>query len=146
MKMVTSEALNLKVKKYNKILITEPSYVQKYNKVKSIGINLERICILDHPIRKANYANSCQINLPQKQINRKNDIFIHFFDYTHLVCQKGYYIAIISTIVEHPNDNPNFEIGPAMDLIGPVLETFDKFRNIYDPVDIFLGENMKIYI
>ena len=129
---------------YGKILITEPSYVQKWSKSKSLGIILERICILDHPIPKINYVNSFQIILPQRQINRKNDIFIHFFDYTHLVCQKGYYIAIISTIVEHPNDNPNFEIGPAMDLIGPVLETFDKFRNIYDPVDIFLGENIYI--
>ena len=129
---------------YGKILITEPSYVQKWNRVKSYGIILERICILDHPIPKINYANSCQIILPQKQLYRKNDIFINVFDYTHLVCQKGYYIAIISTIVEHPKGNPISEISPAMDLIGPVLETFDKFRNIYDPVDIFLRGNIYI--
>ena len=129
---------------YGKILITEPSYVQKFNKVKSIGKIMERICILDHPIPKTNNAESLQIILPQRQINRKNDIFINVFDSTHLVCKKGYYIAIISTIVEQNDDNPISQIKPAMDLIGSVLETFDKFRDIYSPVDIpFIGN---IYI
>ena len=118
--------------------------MQKFNKVKSIGKIMERICILDHPIPKTNNANSFQIILPQRQINRKNDIFINVFDSTHLVCKKGYYIAIISTIVEQYDDNPISQIKPAMDLIGPVLEIFDKFRDIYSPVDIpFIGN---IYI
>lgn len=34
----------------------------------------------------------------------------------HNVCQKGYYIAIISTTVE--TNNPRAEIQPAIDLIG----------------------------
>ena len=34
---------------YGKILITEPSYVKKLGKVKSIGKVIRRICILNHP-------------------------------------------------------------------------------------------------
>ena len=59
---------------YGKILITELSYVQKWNKVKSIGKVIRRIWIFDHPIPKTNDVASCQIILPQKQINRNNDI------------------------------------------------------------------------
>ena len=129
---------------YGNVLIAEPSYVQKWNKVKSIGKILERICILDHPIPKTNNAESLQIILPQRQINRKNDIYIHVFNYSHLVCQKGYYLAIISTIVEHFDNNPISEISPAMDLIGPVLETFDKYRDIYSPIDNSFKGNIYI--
>ena len=49
---------------YGKILITEPSYVQKFDKVKSVGKVIRRICILDHPIPKTNDVASCQIILP----------------------------------------------------------------------------------
>ena len=37
---------------YSKILITEASYVQKQNKVISIGKVIRRICLLDHPYVK----------------------------------------------------------------------------------------------
>ena len=59
-----------------------------------------------------------------------------------MVCPKGYYLAIISTIVE--GCNPITEIDPAMDLIGPVLETFDKIRVIYSPIDISFKGNIYI--
>ena len=127
---------------YGKILITEPSYVQKWNKVKSIGKVIRRICILDHPIAKTGEVPSCQIILPQKQINRKNDIFIAVINYTHCVCKKGYYLAIISTMVE--TDNPAQEIQPAMSIVEPVLETFDKVSDIYHPVDTTFKGNIYI--
>ena len=127
---------------YGKILITEPSYVQKWNKVKSIGKVIRRICILDHPIPKTNDVASCQIILPQKQINRKNDIFIAVLNFTHCVCKKGYYLAIISTMAE--TDNPIEEIKPAMEVIGPVLEQFDKISDIYHPIDTSFKGNIYI--
>ena len=127
---------------YGKILITEPSYVQKWNKVKSIGKVIRRICILDHSIPKTNDVASCQIIIPQKQINRKNDIFIAVLNFTHCVCKKGYYLAIISTMVE--TDNPNEEIKPAMEVIGPVLEQFDKISDIYHPIDTSFKGNVYI--
>ena len=127
---------------YGKILITEPSYVQKFNKVKSVGKVVRRICILDHPIPKTNDVASCQIILPQKQINRKNDIFIACLNSTHCVCKKGYYLAIISTVAE--TDNPIEEIKPAMDIVGPVLETFDKVSDLYEPIDTTFKGNVYI--
>ena len=127
---------------YGKILITEPSYVQKMNKVKSIGRVIRRICILDHPIPKTGDVPSCQIILPQKQIKRQNDIFIAVLNYTHCVCKKGYFLAIISTMAE--TDNPEKEIEPAMDIIGPVLEKFDKVSDIYHPIDTTFKGNVYI--
>ena len=127
---------------YGKILITEPSYVQKFNKVKSVGKVIRRICIMDHPIPKTNDVASCQIILPQKQINRKNDIFIACLNSTHCVCKKGYYLAIISTIAE--TDKPIEEIQLAMDVVGPVLETFDKVSDLYEPVDTSFKGNVYI--
>jgi Rab GDP dissociation inhibitor len=127
---------------YGKILITEPSYVQKWNKVKSVGKVIRRICILDHPIAKTGDVPSCQIILPQKQIKRKNDIFIAVLNYTHCVCKKGYYLAIISTMVE--TDNPTQEIQPAMEIVEPVLETFDKVSDIYHPIDTSFKGNIYI--
>ncbi len=127
---------------YGKILITEPSYVQKWNKVKSCGKVIRRICILDHPIPKTNDVASCQIILPQKQINRKNDIFIAVLNFTHCVCKKGYYLAIISTMVE--TDDPVKEIQPAMEVVGTVLESFDKISDIYQPIDTTFKGNVYI--
>ena len=127
---------------YGKILITEPSYVQKFDLVKSVGKVIRRICILDHPIPKTNDVASCQIILPQKQINRKNDIFIAVLNFTHCVCKKGYYLAIISTMCE--TDNPANEIQPAMNVIGPTLEQFDKISEIYHPIDTTFKGNVYI--
>ena len=127
---------------FGKILITEPSYVQKFNKVKSIGKFISWICILDHPIPKTNNVASWQIILPQKQVNRKNDIFIAVLNFTHCVCKKGYYLAIISTMEE--SDKPEAEIQPAMDIIGPTLEIFDKISVIYVPIDTTFKGNIYI--
>jgi RAB protein geranylgeranyltransferase component A len=33
------------------------------------------ICILSHPIKNTNDANSCQIIIPQNQVNRKSGEF-----------------------------------------------------------------------
>jgi len=127
---------------YGKILITEPSYVQKFNKVKTIGKVIRRICILNHSIPNTNDVASCQIIIPQKQINRKNDIFIAVINYTHCVCKKGYFLAIISTMVE--TDNPAKEIEPAMNIIGKPLEIFDKVSDIYVPIDTSFKGNIYI--
>ena len=51
--------------------------------------------------------------------------------YSHLICAKGIYIAIISATVE--TENPEKEIGPAVELLGDVLEMFVSVSNIYEP-------------
>jgi Rab GDP dissociation inhibitor len=53
---------------YGKVLVTDPSYVVKYNRVKSKGKIIRCICIMEHPVP----IPSCQIILPQRQIGRNN--------------------------------------------------------------------------
>jgi Rab GDP dissociation inhibitor len=53
------------------LVICDPSYVSKYGKVKAVGKIVRAICILDHPIPSTNDAASCQVIIPQKQLNRK---------------------------------------------------------------------------
>lgn len=53
------------------MVICDPSYVKDLKKVKETGKIIRAICILDHPIPSTNDATSCQIILPQKQLNRK---------------------------------------------------------------------------
>ena len=125
---------------YAKICITEPSYVK--DKVKAVGKVIRTICIMDHPIPKTNDVPSCQIILPQRQINRKNDIFIACLNFTHCVCKKGFYLAIISTMVE--TEDPHSEIKAALDVIGPVLETFETVSEVYEPIDKSFNDNIYI--
>jgi len=51
---------------YWKILIADPSYIQKLfpKKVNSLGKIIRCICILDHPIKNTNDVPSTQIILP----------------------------------------------------------------------------------
>jgi Rab GDP dissociation inhibitor len=134
---------------YGKVLVTEPSYVVKYNKVKSKGKIIRCICIMDHPVAKTKDLPSCQIILPQRQIGRNNgniiinlDIFIAVLNYTHCVCKKDYYLAIISTMVE--TNNPEAELKPAFDIVGDVLEKFITISDLYEPVDSTFKDNVFI--
>ena len=62
------------------------------------------------------------------------DIFIASLSYIHSVCQKGYYLAIISTMVE--TNDPVSELKPAFDVIGDVLETFVTISDLWEPIDV----------
>lgn len=53
-----------------KQLICDPSYIQ--DRVRKAGQVIRVICILSHPIKNTNDANSCQIIIPQNQVNRKS--------------------------------------------------------------------------
>jgi Rab GDP dissociation inhibitor len=99
---------------------------------------------MDHPVPKTKDSDSCQIILPQRQIGRKNDIFIGVLNHTHCVVKKGYYIAIISTMVE--TDTPTDELKPGFNLIGEVLETFITISDLYEPIDNEFKDNVKKYL
>jgi len=51
--------------------------------------------------------------------------------YSHLICAKGIYVAIISTTVE--TENPEAEIQPAVLLLGDILEMFVSVSTLYEP-------------
>uniref|UniRef100_A0A674NAK4 Rab GDP dissociation inhibitor n=1 Tax=Takifugu rubripes TaxID=31033 RepID=A0A674NAK4_TAKRU len=81
-----------------KQLICDPSYVP--DRVRKAGQVIRVICILSHPIKNTNDANSCQIIIPQNQVNRNSDIYVCMISYAHNVAAQGKYIAIVSTTVE----------------------------------------------
>ena len=102
---------------------------------------------MDHPIPNTKDALSTQIIIPQKQVNRSSgnahvepkfyvqvvatadvyfscraDIYISMVSYTHQVAAKGWFIAMVSTTVE--TNNPEAEIKPALDLLGPIKQKY----------------------
>jgi Rab GDP dissociation inhibitor len=108
-------------------LICDPTYVVNSGLKDRVKLDyrvIRCICILDHPIPNTENVPSVQIIIPQRQIGRKNDIYIMMVSDVHSVSKKGNYIAIISTTVE--TQNPEEEIKLAFDLIGPVKEKFIK--------------------
>jgi Rab GDP dissociation inhibitor len=57
------------------LIICDPSYATALGKVKEVGKVVRAICIMDHPIPNTNDATSCQIIIPQKQLNRQSGTF-----------------------------------------------------------------------
>lgn len=51
--------------------------------------------------------------------------------YSHLICAKGIYVAIISAQVE--TEKPEEEIQEAISLLGEVLEMFVSVSDCYEP-------------
>ena len=80
------------------------------------------ICLLDHPVPNTKDQLSTQIIIPQKQVNRKSDIYVTMVSYTHQVASKNWFVAMVSTNVE--TDNPEHEIQPGVALLGPVKQKF----------------------
>ncbi|KAG8364156.1 hypothetical protein BUALT_Bualt19G0097600 [Buddleja alternifolia] len=120
---VTSEGETAKCKK----VVCDPSYLP--NKVQKVGKVARAICIMSHPIPETNESHSAQVILPQKQLGRKSDMYLFCCSYAHNVAPKGKYIAFVSTEAE--TDNPEAELKPGVDLLGPVdeilYETYDRF-------------------
>jgi Rab GDP dissociation inhibitor len=123
-----------------KMVICDPSYAPDL--AKKTGQVARCICILDHPIPNTKDSLSCQIIIPQNQVNRKSDIYVCCVSYTHMVASKGFYLAIVSTTVE--TDKPEFELRPGLDLLGPIREKFFTVSDIYEPTDDGTGNQVFI--
>merc|ERR1719215_2488646 len=105
---------------------------------KVTGKVVRSICILGAPIpstknKEGGPALSCQIILPQKQLKRKNDIYIMMVSWAHSIAAKDKYVAIVSTVVE--TSNPEKELEPALKLLGPILEKFSAISEYKVPTD-----------
>ncbi len=118
----------------------DPSYVP--NRVKKVGQVVRCICLLDHPIPNIKDVLSCQIIIPQKQVNRKSDIYVSQVSYTHQVAAKGWFIAMVSTTVE--TNDPESEIRPGLDLLGRIKQKFVTVCDFYEPVDD--GKESQIFV
>ncbi|KAL2104362.1 hypothetical protein ACEWY4_001230 [Coilia grayii] len=114
-----------------KQLICDPSYIPE--RVQKVGQVIRVICILSHPIENTNEANSCQIIIPQNQVNRSSDIYVCMISYAHNVAAQGKYIAIVSTTVE--TDSPESEVEPALELLMPIDQKFVAISDLYEPTD-----------
>merc|ERR1719219_312406 len=93
----------------------DPSYVP--NMVKKTGQVVRCICLMDHPIPNTKDALSTQIIIPQKQVGRNSDI----------------YVTMVSSTVE--TANPEAEIQPGMNLLGPIKQKFLQVSDVFEPLD-----------
>lgn len=85
------------------MVICDPTYAIKCglkDRVRFVEKVVRCICILDHPIPGTENIPSVQIIVPQRQLKRKNDIYIMMVSFVHCVSKKDTYIAIISTTAE----------------------------------------------
>ena len=123
-----------------KIVVGDPSYFP--NRVKKTGQVVRAICILSHSIPDTADSLSCQIIVPQNQVNRRHDIYICCVSYAHNVASKGKYLAIVSTTVE--TDNPESELDPGLKLLGKIDEKFISVSDLYEPTDD--GRESKMFI
>jgi len=113
----------------------DPTYCP--DKVKKVGQVVRCICLLDHPVPNTKDQLSTQIIIPQKQVNRKSDIYVTMVSYTHQVASKNWFVAMVSTNVE--TDNPEHEIQPGVALLGPVKQKFLQISDVYAPLDDGVG-------
>jgi len=133
---VKSEGEIAKCKK----IICDPSYAK--DKVKKVGQVVRAIVIMEHPIANTDNADSVQVIIPQNQVNRNHDIYIASVSSNHNVCPKGFYIAIVSTIVE--TAEPEKELEPGFKLLGEIVDKFVYVSDIYAPTNNGVDDNLFI--
>lgn len=123
------------------VVIADPTYFP--DRVKSTGQKVIRaLCFLDHPVPNTHDSDSAQIVIPQNQVGRKNDIYVAVLSSVHAVVPKGYYLAIVSTIIE--TTTPHVELEPAFNLLGPRLDTLMGIAELFEPIDDGKKENIFI--
>lgn len=123
-----------------KQVFCDPSYVK--DRVKKTAQVIRCICLLNHPIPNTRDALSTQIIIPQNQVNRKSDIYVSLVSNTHQVSAQGWFIAMVSTKVE--TSNPELEVKPGLDLLGPIKQKFVSISDYYEPTDE--GKDSKVFI
>jgi len=70
------------------------------------------------------------------------DIYISEVSSTHNVCKDGFYVAMVSTIVE--TGNPEAELDAGLKLLGPIYDKFVSVTPIYAPASS--GAHDKVYV
>lgn len=114
------------------LVIGDPSYFPQ-EKIKPTGVVVRCICILNHPVPNTNDAESCQIVIPGPQVGRINDIFVCCVSHGLQVTAPGVFVAIVSTLIE--KGNPDEDIAPGLEILGPILKRFTSVSTTYEPVE-----------
>lgn len=129
---------------YANMILGDPSYFP--DKVKSVGKVARCIAIMDHPIKTGvDDGGSMQIIIPQSELKRNNDMYILQFSSDNKVCPEGFYIAIISTVVENMS-NPIKDLEYGISMLGKTIETFISISDMFEPIDNNDRENKKCFI
>lgn len=127
-------------------VIADPSYIKERCLLSHRVIRA--ICLLNHPIPSTSNADSCQIIIPQRQLDRKYDVYIASVSNTHSVCPPGYHVAMVSTIIERENctslAEAESEIAFALRLLGPIAEKFVWITDMLEPLDD--GHESRLFI
>jgi len=118
----------------------DPTYVKE--QVKKVGQVVRCICLLDHPIPNTKDSLSTQIIIPQKQVNRKSDIYVTMVSYSVQVASKGWFVAMVSTTVE--TANPEAECQPGINLLGPIKQKFVQVSDVFEPLSS--GEDSQVFV
>jgi len=121
-------------KAYAPIIIGDPSYFKDFpEKTRKTGQVIRAICLLDHNIVcLKNKVESGNIIIPQHEVGRQHDIYICFTSSTQKVCPAGWYIALVSTIVE--TNEPEKELLPGLKLLGDVKYKGVNIQDVVEPV------------
>jgi len=119
-------------------VIGDPSYFP--DKVRKVGQVVRSICLLKHPIPNTDDSDSSQLIIPQNQVGRKHDIYIACVSHAHNVCAPGYWLAIVSTIVE--TEKPEDELKLAYELLGNTEERFTQVQDLFEPVEDGTKDNV----
>ena len=125
-----------------KILVGDPSYF--VDQCKKTGKIARVICILGAPIPNTNNSESVQIIVPQNQLNRKHDIYVSMVSAAHNVVPKGKFVAIVGSEME--TEDPVKEFGPALKMLGPILESFVVITDRWEPNDVTADAAKGVYI
>ena len=70
------------------------------------------------------------------------DTYISMVSYAHQICAQGFYVAMVSTMVE--TSTPEQEIEPAIKLLGSILDMFVSVTTVYEPLES--GKDSNVWI
>lgn len=124
-----------------KMVIGDPSYFPP-EKIRPTGLVVRCICLLNHPIPNTNNSESVQIVIPGPQVGRVNDVFVCCMGNALQTTAPGFYVAIVSTLVE--KGQPDEDVAPGLQLLGPILKRFTSVTTTYEPIED--GSKDKCYI
>lgn len=116
----------------SKMVIGDPSYFP--DMVKKVGAIVRCICILDHPINSIGDVDSCQIIIPGHQVKRVSDIYIGVVSKANASCPSGFYVAVVTANVEHPED-PEIDVKPGLSVLGNICEKFMFTSDVFHPIN-----------
>jgi len=125
-----------------RMLVGDPTYFP--DKCKKAEKVVRLIAILSHPISPGNEP-SCQIILPQAQIDRPNDIYVFCVSSSHCVAAEGKYIAFVSTVTSRSDvmnsdgtvnaDVAKAELIPGLRILGKVDAFFFDCYDVQVPAE-----------